>query len=215
MAEGLIVGIPAGPVSCSAMGRDAALEFGPTMAWTPSSSSRRRADASATSRSRGASAATLSTGRPSTPPLSLTWAMASSNPRCLSAEACGDPEKSSSRPIFRGTSPCGASSPAHPATATSAAASAARIPNLTASPFQAHTRPSNRRRRPHSPPPLLLLLSRPRGRIGERGLRVALAVDAPGVALEDGAPVFVRQELDAVDEGLGVVVPLAGAGVVG
>ena len=47
-----------------------------------------------------------------------------------------------------------------------------------------------------------------------RHLREPLAVHAPGVAFVDGAAVLARQELDAVDEGLGVVVPLAGARVV-
>ena len=49
VADGLIIGTDAGPVSSSAMRREAALEFGPTMACTPSSSSNppRRLDADA------------------------------------------------------------------------------------------------------------------------------------------------------------------------
>ena len=62
VADGLIIGTDAGPIISSATRSEAALEFGPTMACTPSSSSNRRADSMATLRSRGASPVALSTG---------------------------------------------------------------------------------------------------------------------------------------------------------
>ena len=104
VAEGLMLTTPAGPVTRSATGRELALELGPTMAWTPSVSTSRRASATAVSLSVPVSPRADSTSKPNTPPASLTCSMARRKPRSLQAERSADPPvKLISSPIFSGS----------------------------------------------------------------------------------------------------------------
>ena len=107
-----MVGTPAGPVTISATGKDTALAVGPTIAWTPSTSTRRRAASTPSSGSRVESASTPSTGMPSTPPASLTCRIARSKARFLSATVSEALLKFSISPIFIGAeSPCSPGAP--------------------------------------------------------------------------------------------------------
>ena len=91
LAEKVTPGMPAGPSTRSATGKAFLLELGPTMAWTPSTSIRRRAAATALSGSDIVSPMANSTGRPSTPPPWLTCLSANSKARCLSRATCSFP----------------------------------------------------------------------------------------------------------------------------
>ena len=121
VAEGLMVGIPAGPVTVSDTGNAAALALGPTMAGTPWVSTRRRAASTAMVGSLVASAAIPSTGWPSTPPPSLMCCIARLKARSLSAAVSGESAKLSNNPIFIEAEASGLSevSPPHATTATS------------------------------------------------------------------------------------------------
>ena len=111
VADGLMVGMPAGPVTISTTGNAAALALGPTTACTPSCSTRCRAARTAGAGLRVASAVTPCTGRPSTPPPSFRGRMARSKARFRSADVSGAPEKSSSRPILIGSEPSAQAQP--------------------------------------------------------------------------------------------------------
>ena len=95
-----MVGTPAGPMIVSATGSDTALAVGPTMAWTPSVSTKRRAFSTPSSGSRVKSASTPSTGNPNTPPASLTCRIAKSKARFLSDAVSEGLLKLSISPIF-------------------------------------------------------------------------------------------------------------------
>ena len=131
VAEGLTVGMAKGALTRSMTRREFALDEGPTIACTPSSSTSRLASAAAVSGSRVESAMTVSTGRPKTPPAALTCLMASSNAWRRSTERLEAPLKFSSSPMRSGptASPVGAprlSPSAHPTAAAASASAAAR-----------------------------------------------------------------------------------------
>ena len=85
------MGMPAGPVTRSATASALALEVGPTIAWTRSSSTSRRATATAFSGSSVESPTTNCTGWPKTPPAALTCWTANSKACCRSTARAGAP----------------------------------------------------------------------------------------------------------------------------
>ena len=101
MAEKLTVGMAAGPIARAATASALALALGPTMACTLSTSTRCRAAATAFSGSAVVSPTAVVTGKPNTPPPSLTCSIASSKARRLSLRTSVEPLlKSISNPIL-------------------------------------------------------------------------------------------------------------------
>ena len=129
MAEKLTVGMAAGPITRSATGSALALALGPTMTCTPSISTRRRAAATAFSGSAVASPMATATGKPNTPPPSLTCLIASSNARRLSLWTSVEPLLMFiSSPIL---SAAGSSARAAPGAATAPISAMAAAPGNT------------------------------------------------------------------------------------